>query len=241
MFGLMQDWALRLHRILDHAGSQFPTQVVVSRQTDGPLTRTPYAVLRQRARRLVRRLQQDGIRPGDRIATLAWNSAAHLEAWFGIAGHGAVYHTVNPRLFPDQIGWIMRHARDRAVFAEPMFLPILAGLIDRLPDLERVIVLGMVPVPPPALPGLVGFEDWLAEAAEEADWVDGDEREAAGLCYTSGTTGEPRGVLYSHRSTLLHTLSIVGANCMGLGVRDVVMPIVPMFHVNAGDCRSRRR
>jgi fatty-acyl-CoA synthase len=233
MFGLMQDWPLRLHRILDHAAAQFPDEVVISRLDDGSCSRISYATLWSRARRVARRLLQDGIRPGDRVGTMAWNGAAHMEAWFGIAGCGAVYHTINPRLFVEQILWIIGHAADRALFVEVMFLPLVEQLVDRLPSLERVIVLGTVSSPAPALPGLVGYEAWLAEADGEEAWREGDEREAAGLCYTSGTTGEPKGVLYSHRSTVLHALSIVTPNSMGIGLRDVVMPIVPMFHVNA--------
>ena len=194
MLGLIQDWPLRLHRILDYAAVQFPDQDVVSQSAAGALTRTSYASLHARALRVAQRLREDGIAPGDRVATLAWNSAQHMEAWFGTAGLGAVYHTVNPRLFPEQILWIINHARDRIVFAEPQFLPLLEPMIGRLPSIERVIVLGEGPPPPsPALPRLVGYEEWLAEAATPEGWTEGDEREAAALCYTSGTTGEPRG------------------------------------------------
>ena len=139
MFGLMQDWPLRLHRILDHAAAQFPDEVVISRLDDGSCSRTAYARLRSRARRVARRLLQDGICPGDRVGTMAWNGAAHMEAWFGITGCGAVYHTINPRLFVEQILWIIGHAADRALFVEVMFLPLLERLVDRLPSLERVI------------------------------------------------------------------------------------------------------
>ena len=233
MLGLIQDWPLRLHRILDYAACQFPAREVVSRDAEGTIRRVGYAALHARSRRVAQRLVQDGIGAGDRIATLAWNGAGHMEVWYGIAGLGAVYHTVNPRLFEPQILWIMRHAGDRAVFADAMFLPILGRLIGELPDLRRVIVFGAVPPGDTALPGLIGYDDWLAQASGEAEWAEGDERGAAGLCYTSGTTGEPKGVLYSHRSTLLHAMSIVAPNCMALTARDTVMPIVPMFHVNA--------
>ncbi|MCW6508114.1 long-chain-fatty-acid--CoA ligase [Lichenifustis flavocetrariae] len=232
MFGLIQDWPLRLHRILDYAAEQFPEQDVVSRHADGQTSRTSYAALRCRALQVTQRLRQDGIASGDRVATLAWNSARHMEVWFGATGLGAVYHTVNPRLFPEQILWIINHARDRIVFVESMFLPIIARLIDRLPCLERVIVIGDETTGA-ALPRLIGYEEWLAEADAAAEWTEGDERDAAGLCYTSGTTGEPKGVLYSHRSTILHAMAVSSMNGMTIGAHSTVMPIVPMFHVNA--------
>ena len=234
MFGLIQDWPLRLHRILDYAASQFGSAEVVSRRADGGLDRTSYGRLRKRALQVARRLRQDGVGPGDRIATLAWNSDAHLEAWFGITGCGAVYHTVNPRLFAEQIVWIVNHGGARIIFIDACFCPLLARLIERLPALARVIVFGAAPADAAInLPGLIGYDTWLAESTGNFPWTDGDERDAAGLCYTSGTVGEPKGVLYSHRSTVLHSLSIAGTNCLSIGLRDTVLPVVPMFHVNA--------
>ena len=234
MLGLMQDWPLLCHRVLDHAALNHPDRQFVSRSVEGPIHITNYPAIRTRALKVAQRLARDGIRQGDRVATLGWNTWRHLEAWYGILGIGAVYHTVNPRLFPEQIAWIMAHAKDRAVFVDPQFVPLLERVVDALPLLERVVVLGAVPATATgALPGLMAYEDWLGEVTGAIGWAEPDETEAAGLCYTSGTTGDPRGVLYSHRSTLLHAFSIAGCNAMAIGARDTVMPIVPMFHVNA--------
>ena len=234
MFGLMQDWPLLLHRIIDHAAIQHGTREVVSRSVEGPIHRTTYAAIRGRSLQLAKRLAREGIGAGDRVATLAWNSWRHLEAWYGITGIGAVYHTVNPRLFPEQIAWIVNHAEPRLLLVDLTFLPLLEQLADRLPALRRVVVLcAASDLPPTSLPNAIAYEDWLAEADEDFAWVALDERAAAGLCYTSGTTGEPRGVLYSHRSNVLHAMQACAKDSLAPGMADTVLCLVPMFHANA--------
>jgi fatty-acyl-CoA synthase len=234
MLGLMQDWPLLIPKIIDFAGIQHPTQEVVSRSVEGPIHRTTYGELRRRALRVAQRLQRDGVKLGDRVATLAWNGHRHLEAWYGITGIGAVYHTVNPRLFPEQIVWIMNHAEDRVAMVDLTFVPLLEGIADKLPTVERFIVLtDAAHMPATRLRNAVAYEDWIAEVDGDFRWAKFDERTAAGLCYTSGTTGNPKGVLYSHRSNVLHSLFVTGLDCLPVGPQTVVMPVVPMFHANS--------
>jgi fatty-acyl-CoA synthase len=234
MLGLMQEWPLLCHKILDHAGIQHPHREVVSRSIEGPVVRTTYAELRIRALKVAQRLERDGYRSGDRIATLAWNTARHMEAWYGIMGIGAVYHTLNPRLFPEQIVWIMNHAEDKALFVDLTFLPLVEKIAALVPTLGQVIVMtDAAHLPPTSLPNVVAYEEWLAEADGDFRWKALDENEAAGMCYTSGTTGEPKGVVYSHRSNVLHAMMAAMPDAMGISSRDVVMPVVPMFHANA--------
>ncbi|UUP18822.1 long-chain-fatty-acid--CoA ligase [Nitratireductor thuwali] len=234
MHGLMQEWPLLCHKIIDHAARQHGGREIVTRSVEGPITRTTYAGLRDRALRVAARLEMEGYRPGDRIATMAWNSARHLEVWYGAMGMGGVYHTLNPRLFPDQIAWIMNHASDRCLFVDLTFLPIVEKIAKDIPSLERIVVLtDGEHLPETAPQGAVAYEDWLAEAPDGFQWRSFDESAAAGMCYTSGTTGEPKGVLYSHRSNVLHAMMAVMPDAMGLSARDVVLPVVPMFHANA--------
>jgi len=235
MLGLMQDWPLLLHRIIDHAAIQHGTREVVSRAVeDGTLRRRSYAEIRGRALRVAKRLQRDGVEIGDRVATLAWNSDRHLELWYGISGIGAITHTVNPRLFPEQIAWIINHAEDRLLFLDLTFVPMIEQLQEKLPSIERYIVLSDAQhMQPCSLKSAVSYEDWLAEADEDFAWGAFDENTAAGLCYTSGTTGGPKGVLYSHRSNVLHALACAAPDYMGLSSRDTVMPVVPLFHANS--------
>jgi acyl-CoA synthetase (AMP-forming)/AMP-acid ligase II len=234
MFGLMQDWPLLLHKIIDFAAIQHPDQEVVSRTIEGPMHRTNYFRIRKRSLRLAQRLRRDGIQLGDRVATLAWNGYRHLEAWYGIVGIGAVYHTVNPRLFPEQIAWIVNHAEDRMIFADLTFVPLLEALADKLPTIERYVILtDAAHMPATKLRNAVAYEEWLAEADGDFRWAEFDERTAAGLCYTSGTTGNPKGVLYSHRSNVLHSLTCTGADGLQVLSSDTVLPIVPMFHANS--------
>ena len=233
MLGLMQDWQLLCHRILDHAAVHHGARQIITRSVEGPFHTTNYADLRGRALRVAQRLDRSGIRLGDRVATLAWNSWRHLEAWYGIMGIGAVYHTINPRLFPDQIAWIVNHAEDRVMMVDLTFVPIVEKLADRLKPIEQYVVLtDAAHMPATALKNAVPYEEWLAEVDGDFAWKDFDENTAAGMCYTSGTTGHPKGVVYSHRSNVLHSMMAAQPDAMDVGSRDVVMPVVPMFHAN---------
>ncbi len=234
MLGLMQDWPLLLHRIIDHAAIQHGDRPVVSRSVEGPLHRTDYRTVRMRALRVAKRLEVDGIGPGDRVATLAWNTWRHVEAWYGITGIGAVCHTVNPRLFSEQIAWIVNHAEDRVVMLDLTFVPLLERLADRLPSIERYVVLtDAAHLPATRLRNAVAYESWLAEADDDFRWRSLDENAAAGLCYTSGTTGAPKGVLYSHRSNVLHAMGACAGGAIGPTAADSFLVVVPMFHANA--------
>ena len=234
MLGLMQEWPLLCHKILDHAATQHPHREVVSRSIEGPIVRTTYADLRTRALKVAQRLDRDGFKTGERIATLAWNSARHMEAWYGIMGMGGVYHTLNPRLFAEQLVWIMNHAQDQALFVDLTFVPLVEKIAAQVPSLRRIIVLTDAEhMPQTTLANAVAYEDWLADTDGDYAWKQLDEHAAAGMCYTSGTTGDPKGVVYSHRSNVLHAMIAVMPDAMGISVRDVVMPVVPMFHANA--------
>ncbi len=233
MQGLMQDWPLLCHRIIDHAAIQHADRPVVSRSIEGPIHTTNYAEVRRRALKVAQRLEKDGIKLGDRVATMAWNTWRHLEAWYGILGIGAIYHTVNPRLFADQICWIVNHAEDRMMFVDLTFLPILEKHAPGLKTIERYVVLtDAAHMPATTLKNAVAYEEWIGEVDGDFAWKSFDENTAAGMCYTSGTTGHPKGVLYSHRSNVLHSMMAAMPDAMGVSSRDVVMPVVPMFHAN---------
>ena len=233
MLGLMQDWPLLLHRIIDHAAIFHGDRKVVTRSVEGPIVETNYREIRARALKVAQRLEKDGIKLGDRVATLAWNTWRHLETWYGILGVGAVYHTVNPRLFPDQIVWIVNHAEDRMMFVDLTFVPLLEKIADKLPAIERYVILtDAAHMPHTTLKNAVAYEDWIAEVDGDFAWKQFDENTAAGMCYTSGTTGNPKGVLYSHRSNVLHAFMAALPDSKGLASRDVCMPVVPMFHAN---------
>ena len=233
MLGLMQDWPLLCHRIIDHAATYHAERPVISRSIEGPIHTTNYAAIRQRALKVAKRLEKDGVRFGDRVATLAWNTWRHLEAWYGILGIGAIYHTVNPRLFPEQIAFIVNHAEDRVLMTDMTFLPLLEKLAGKLPNIERYIVLtDAAHMPATSLRNAVPYEEWIAEVDDDFTWKSFDENTAAGMCYTSGTTGNPKGVLYSHRSNVLHAMMAALPDSKGLSSRDVAMPVVPMFHAN---------
>jgi fatty-acyl-CoA synthase len=234
MHGLMQDWPLLCHKILDHAARQHGGREIVSRSVEGPILRTTYGEARTRALRVAQLLTRDGFEAGDRIATLAWNTARHLESWYGIMGMGGVYHTLNPRLFPDQIAWIMRDAGDRALFVDLTFVGLAEKIVPQVPTIEKVIVLtDAANMPENSLPNAVAYEEWLKEGDGDFAWVSLEEGAACGMCYTSGTTGNPKGVVYSHRSNVLHAMIACMPDAMGISCRDTVMPVVPMFHANA--------
>jgi fatty-acyl-CoA synthase len=234
MLGLMQDWPLTVDRILDHAKTWHGDTEIVSRSIEGPIVRTTYAAVHERAKRLSNALAKLGIKPGDRVATLAWNTARHIEAWYAVMGMGAVCHTLNPRLFAEQLCYIINHAEDRIIFTDLSFVPTLIEYRDQMPSVKHFVVMtDEAHMKDCALPGALCFETLVAESSADCVWGGFDENTAAALCYTSGTTGNPKGVLYSHRSNFLHTLVTMGKDVMGLSASDTVLPVVPMFHANA--------
>jgi fatty-acyl-CoA synthase len=234
MLGLMQDWPLLCNRIIDHAAAIHGEREVVTRSVEGPIHRTNYREIRARALKVAQRLEGDRIQVGDRIATLGWNTRRHLEAWYGIMGIGAICHTVNPRLFPDQIAWIINHAGDRVVMLDLTFVPLLEAIAAKLPSVERYIIYtDRAHMPETRLKNAVCYEEWTGSVDGDFAWKVFDENTAAAMCYTSGTTGNPKGVLYSHRSNVLHALIANAGDSLGTSAADTIMPVVPMFHANS--------
>ena len=234
MLGLMQDWQLTVDKIFDHANTCFPRREVVTRSVEGPISRTTYGNIYRRAKQVSNALRERGIQPGDRVATLAWNTERHLEAWYGAMGIGAVLHTVNPRLFPDQIAWIINHAEDKILFFDTTFAPIVEKIAPQLKTVTTYVALtDRDHLPKGTVPHFVAYEDFIHGHAQEAQWGGFDENTACGLCYTSGTTGDPKGVLYSHRSNVLQAMAANQSDVFGCGASDTVLPVVPMFHANA--------
>ncbi len=234
MHGLMMDQPLLISSILQHAERYHADGEIVSRTVEGPIHRYTYADLGRRARQLANALTDLGVGAGDRVATIAWNGYRHLEAYYAISGIGAVCHTINPRLFPQQIAYIVNHAEDRFVLIDLTFLPLMEALADHLQGVRGFVVMAAKEtIPQTKLRDVIAYEDLINSHSDRLDWPAFDERTASSLCYTSGTTGSPKGVLYSHRSTVLHSLSSVQPDVMDLSARDVVLPVVPMFHVNA--------
>jgi len=234
MLGLMQDWPLTVDKILNHAAQWHSHREVVTRSVEGPIVRTTWGEIHGRAKRFSNALLDLGVKPGDRVATLAWNSGRHIEAWYGIMGIGAVCHTLNPRLFTDQLCYIINHAQDKVIITDLTFLPMLAENRHRMPSVTRIIVLSdKEHVAKAGVADVLASESLIAAQNADCVWGGFDENTACGLCYTSGTTGNPKGVLYSHRSNFLHTLSTLQHDVMGLSVTDTVLAVVPMFHANA--------
>ena len=234
MQGLMQDWPLTVDKILDHAKNWHPHREVVTRSVEGPIVRTTYGEIHDRAKQVSNALKGWGIGVGDRVATLAWNTGRHMEVWYGVMGIGAVCHTLNPRLFPEQLIYIINHAEDKIIFTDLTFVPLLEAILAHCPTVERVVVMtDEWTMPATKLPNAECYEQVVGEQSTQCDWGNFDENTAAGLCYTSGTTGNPKGVLYSHRSNFLHTLITMQATIMAATPADVILPVVPMFHANA--------
>ena len=227
--GAMQHWLLRVTSLIDHAEREHPTREIVSAWADGSVTRTNWQEVARNARRMAQALEAGGVGRGERVATLAMNHARHLTAWYGACGMGGVVHTINPRLFPDQLTYIVNHAEDRVLLYDALFAPLVEKMKPHWPTIETYACFD----PPAGWSGDVAFEEWLAPFDGDYRWAEGDERDPCGLCYTSGTTGNPKGVLYEHRSTILHAMAEVSPDVMGLSARSVALPIVPMFHANA--------
>ncbi len=238
MLGLMQRRELLISSIITHAARHHGEAEVVSRRDDGRVARTTYRTLERRARKLMGALRELGVRFGDRVATLAMNSDRHLELYYAISGMGAVCHTINPRLAPDDIAYIIAHAEDHVLFVDACFAPLAAAVAPKVAAALRTIVVLAEPGETKKLdfpPGVtqLDYESLIEAAREEEGWPVFDENTASGLCYTSGTTGKPKGVLYSHRSSLLHAYAVNSADAVALRATTRVVPVVPMFHVNA--------
>ncbi len=238
MLGLMQTYPLTISSLLRHAARHHGGSDVVSRTNDGSIHRTTWGETERRARRLVRVLQSLDIGAGDRVGTLAWNDYRHLEVYYAAPGMQAICHTINPRLHPDDITYIIHHAADRALFVDVSFAGLIRQIAPRIADSVRDVVMltGASEMPDVALPAgmrLHCYDTLLAEADEDYDWPGFDENTASALCYTSGTTGRPKGVLYSHRSTVLHAYAVALPDVLGMHATDRILPVVPMFHVNA--------
>ncbi|MDZ7770117.1 MAG: 3-(methylthio)propionyl-CoA ligase [Woeseiaceae bacterium] len=234
MHGLMMETQLLVSGIVRHAEKNFGDREIVSVTADNPQHRYTIADLCRRTRQLANALDGLGIKRGDRIATLAWNDYRHLEAYYAISGAGYVCHTINPRLFPEQLVFIINHAEDKWLLVDPMFMPLIEKLADKIPGVEGFIVLcDEATLPETELKNVFSYEALIGKCSEEYEWPLLDEHEAAALCYTSGTTGDPKGVLYSHRSTILHAYAGIAPDILNLSNRDCILPVVPLFHVNA--------
>ncbi|MEM9396962.1 MAG: long-chain-fatty-acid--CoA ligase [Pseudomonadota bacterium] len=234
MNGLMMDVPLTINSIMDHAERVHGKEEIVSVTKDNPRHRYTYREAFARARKLADALSHWDLARGDRLATLAWNDYRHFETYYASACSGYVCHTINPRLFPEQIVYIINHAEDKAVFVDPDFMPLIEAVAGQCPLVEHWVVLAPASLMPESgLANLICYEDFVESGSEAFAWPKIDENDACALCYTSGTTGNPKGVLYSHRSTMLHAYASLMPDTMGVSGRDAVLPIVPMFHVNA--------
>ena len=231
MHGLMSERPLLVSAIIKHAAIYHRDTEIVSRTVEGPIHRYTYGEAERRSKRLARALLRLGIRPGDRVGTLAWNTFRHVELYYAISGIGAVCHTINPRLFDDQIVYIINHAADRLLFVDLSFVPLIERLAPHLPADCRIVLMTEEGVAPAtSFPRLPCYETLITAEDEYFEWPEFDERSAAALCYTSGTTGKPKGALYSHRSTVLHAFGISLPDAIPLSARDTVCPVVPLFH-----------
>ncbi|MBE0590347.1 MAG: fatty-acid--CoA ligase [Hydrogenophaga sp.] len=236
MLGQMMQQPLLIASLLRHAERHHGSQEVVSRRVEGDIHRCTYAELAARSRRLAQALAALGVGFGDRVGTIAWNGYRHLELYYAVSGSGAVLHTLNPRLHADQLVWIADHAEDQVLCFDLSFLPLVEAVASRLATVKHFVLMtdrGHMPAAS-KIPGLLCYEDLIdSQADDHFDWPEFDEQTASSLCYTSGTTGHPKGVLYSHRSTVLHTMASALPDALNISARDVVLPVVPMFHVNA--------
>jgi len=229
----MMSAPLLISTIIEHAARNSGSTEIVSRRVEGDIHRTTYRQVRDRSKQLANALAALGVQPGDRVGTLAWNGYRHLEIYYGVSGSGSVCHTINPRLFPDQIAYIVNHADDQYVFFDLTFVPLIEGIAAHCPNVKGwVAMTDRAHMPASSVPMLC-YEELLDAQSSEYTWPQFDENTASSLCYTSGTTGNPKGALYSHRSTVLHSYASALPDALGVSAQDVILPVVPMFHVNA--------
>jgi len=235
MLGLMQSQPLLISSLMEFAERHHGDSEIVSRRVEGDLHRYTYRDLAARSRQLANALDAEGLAQGDRVATLAWNGYRHMEIYFGVSGSGRVVHTVNPRLHPEQIAWIMNHAEDQILCFDLTFLPLVQAVYAKCPTVKKWVALCDTDRLPQdsGVPGLVAYDAWIGAHSAKYAWPVFDENTASSMCYTSGTTGNPKAALYSHRSTVLHAYAASLPDVMCLSARDAVLPVVPMFHVNA--------
>ncbi len=235
MLGLMQQGPLLISSLIEFASRHHPDGEIVSRRVEGDLHRSDWATVAKRSAQVAHALDGLKLSFSDRVATLAWNGYRHLELYFGVSGSGRVLHTINPRLHPDQIAWIANHAEDQVLCFDMSFLPLVQAVHARCETIKTFVALCDADKLPAdsGIPGLISYEAWLAGKSQSYDWPSFDENSASSMCYTSGTTGNPKAALYSHRSTVLHAYAAALPDVMGLSARDSVLPVVPMFHVNA--------
>ena len=230
----MMNRPLLVSSIIEHAINTHPSTEIVSRRCEGDIHRYTLADSALRAKKLANALIKHGISQSDRIATLAWNNYRHYELYFGVAGMGAVLHTVNPRLFPEQLIYIINHAKDKWLFVDLTFIPLLEAIKGQITGIEKFVILAdKANMPKTSLPNVICYETLIENESELYEWPEFDENQGAYLCYTSGTTGHPKGVMYSHRSTVLHSMASISADALGLNSQSCILPVVPMFHVNA--------
>ncbi|WP_373087530.1 3-(methylthio)propionyl-CoA ligase [Sneathiella sp.] len=234
MLGLIQDRPLLISSLIEYSGLNHGDVEIVSRTVEGPIHRTNYRNVNLRSKKLAQALGRLGVKLGDRIGTIAWNGYRHIEIYFGVSGMGAVCHTINPRLFPEQIAYIVNHAEDRFIFVDLTFLPLIEALKDHLSNVEGFIVMtDEENMPDSKLDNLLCYETLVGAEDGEYSWPDFDEKTASSLCYTSGTTGNPKGVLYANRSTVLHSFCVCAQDGLGVSNHDSILAVVPMFHANA--------
>lgn len=231
MQGLMMDYQLTLDRILEHANRMYPNKNIITKLPDGSLHRYTYENFYKRVKRVANVLKSLGVQAGDRVGTFAWNNYQHLELYYAIPCHGAVIHTINIRLSEEQLIYIINHAEDKVVFIDAPLLPLFEKISKHLTTVEHYVIFNTGRLAETSLPNVLYYEELLSNASDEYEWNLKDENMALGLCYTSGTTGNSKGVLYSHRSTYLHCMSESQSNSLGLNHSDIVLSVVPMFHV----------
>jgi len=234
MRGLMMETPLLISSLVEHAATVFGNTEIVTRTVEGPIHRYRWKEVRTRSRRVAEALRASGVREGDTVATLAWNTHRHLELYYGVSGMGAVLHTVNPRLHASQLVYVLNHAEDRILFVDLTFVPLVEAIREQLETVRTLVILtDRAHMPETELGGALCYEDWIAEGDGDFTWPVLDESAAAGICYTSGTTGDPRGAVYSHRSTVLHAMAVSLPGGIAAGEGEAILPVVPMFHVMA--------